>query len=513
MNNKLFEILNKQQGKIIQSKDRKIVVSAGPGSGKTYTIVKKIEQEFLCEEKNKNIIVTSFTKEASKQLKEKITACVDVNDSYIGTLDSFVLKEIIEPYKNRYLRCRGYDSVDRLKYRMPSRNSDVEIITRQGIRKYNIESIKYELNRWIIDLSKGVYEISSLTYLIAIDLLKKIPSAQKYIQAKYSAIYIDEAQDLNEFQHRFIKYIVNKCSLNSILIGDKNQSIYKFRGSRPELFYKLKETDGYTEYKITISVRCHPSILFFSNLIIGDKKNEKYKGENHVYLDVAPIFENLSNVDNDFMVLFENNSDAIECYKYCKKNSIDAIYTKSLSLTNKKFENDYLELIEEILRFRCNIFNKNPKLVYSIDSFQNFLSDSYIMINSKVIHKITNYKKTEFEYVISILKMLKVNIDIEVYDELMIQLNDPMIRNHYINYTNVNRIMTIHSSKGLEAENVFVRIARIPYIYDDEYKRKLFVAFSRAKNNLYISYKEDDINGSQLDLDLRKNYSIVNGLK
>ena len=109
MNNKLFEILKKQQGKIIQSKDRKIVVSAGPGSGKTYTIVKKIEQEFLCEEKNKNIIVTSFTKEASKQLKEKITACVDVNDSYIGTLDSFVLKEIIEPYKNRYLRCRGYD--------------------------------------------------------------------------------------------------------------------------------------------------------------------------------------------------------------------------------------------------------------------------------------------------------------------------------------------------------------------------------------------------------------------
>lgn len=297
------------------------------------------------------------------------------------------------------------------------------------------------------------------------------------------------------------------------MIGDKNQSIYKFRGSRPGLFYKLKETDGYTEYKITISVRCHPSILFFSNLIIGDKKNEKYKGENHVYLDVAPIFENLSNVDNDFMVLFENNSDAIECYKYCKKNGIDALYTKSLSLTNKKFENDYLELIEEILRFRCNIFNKNPKLVYSIDSFQNFLSDSYILINSKVIHKITNYKKTEFEYVISILKMLKVNIDIEVYDELMIQLNDPMIRNHYINYTNVNRIMTIHSSKGLEAENVFVRIARIPYIYDDEYKRKLFVAFSRAKNNLYISYKKDDINGSQLDLDLRKNYSIVNELK
>ena len=41
MNNRLFEILNKQQGKIIQSKDRKIVGSADPRSGKTYTNVKK----------------------------------------------------------------------------------------------------------------------------------------------------------------------------------------------------------------------------------------------------------------------------------------------------------------------------------------------------------------------------------------------------------------------------------------------------------------------------------------
>lgn len=508
MNKELLKELNEQQGKIIHSTDKKIIVSAGPGSGKTYTIVKKIEQEFL-NNKDNNIIVTSFTKEASKQLKDKISTSTDINDSYVGTLDSFILKEIIEPYKNRYLQYRGYNSIDKIKYKMSDRNSSVEIITRQGIQNYNIDTIKQELRRWVADFSKGNYEISSLTYLIAIDLLKKIPTAKKYIQAKYSAIYVDEAQDLNQFQHKFIAYLVDVCGLNSVLIGDKNQSIYKFRGSRPELFYNLKETAGYTEYKITISMRCHPSILFFSNLVIGDINN-RYKGENHVYLDVSPTYENLVNMDKKFMILFENNNDAIKCYKECKEKKINAIYTKRIYFEDKDFENDYLELIEEILRFRCNIFNKNPKLVYSIDTFQNFLADSYIMINSKVLNLITDYKHSVFDYVISILNMLKIDIDKKIYNDLKFKLNDSMVFNHYINYENVNRIMTIHSSKGLEADCVFVVISNRPYRYDDEYRRKLFVAFSRAKNYLYISYKNFNINKSQLDYDLRKNCAIVN---
>lgn len=297
--------------------------------------------------------------------------------------------------------------------------------------------------------------------------------------------------------------------MNSVLIGDKNQSIYKFRGSRPELFYNLKETAGYIEYKITISMRCHPSILFFSNLVIGDINN-RYKGENHVYLDVSPTYENLVNMDKKFMILFENNDDAIKCYKECKEKKINAIYTKRIYFEDKDFENDYLELIEEILRFRCNIFNKNPKLVYSIDTFQNFLADSYIMINSKVLNLITDYKHSVFDYVISILNILKIDIDKKIYNDLKLKLNDSMVFNHYINYENVNRIMTIHSSKGLEADCVFVVISNIPYRYDDEYRRKLFVAFSRAKNYLYISYKNFNINKSQLDSDLRKNYAIVN---
>lgn len=46
MNKELLKELNEQQGKIIHSIDKKIIVSAGPGSGKTYTIVKKLNKNF-----------------------------------------------------------------------------------------------------------------------------------------------------------------------------------------------------------------------------------------------------------------------------------------------------------------------------------------------------------------------------------------------------------------------------------------------------------------------------------
>ena len=109
-----------------------------------------------------------------------------------------------------------------------------------------------------------------------VELFCTQPEVLSYYQERFRYIMVDEYQDTNTAQFELIRLLASKYK-NLCVVGDDDQSIYKFRGSRPELFYKLKETDGYTEYKITISVRCHPSILFFSNLIIGDKKNEKYQ--------------------------------------------------------------------------------------------------------------------------------------------------------------------------------------------------------------------------------------------
>lgn len=500
-----FAILSNQQDKIVLAREKKIVVSAGPGSGKTYTLVKRIVKEL--EENDYSIIVTSFTKEASRQLQEKLSAKCDMGNSYVGTLDSLVSSIIIGDFKNRYLVSKGYKSVDRLRFVFPTRNSEVEILTREGMSSKNLNRINACYEKWIDNLSCGIYEISSICYLVAINLLKTIPTAKKYISEKYKAIYIDEAQDLNDFQHRFINYLISDCGLAAIMIGDKNQSIYQFRGARPEYFYELRNK-GFTEYKITVSVRCHQSILAFANLIVENNDGLESVIENNVALDVEPYIDNLINLDGNFMILFENNNDAYNCYQYCQRESVDAFYSKRIEISDKDFSDNYLDLIEELIRFKLNINNSNPKLVYSVDELKDLLSN-YVIVDYKVESAVKAIELDIYDYIIRVLKAMKVVIPQKVENELFAQTQDQLYINHYFRRQNANRIMTIHSSKGLEADNVFVIISKKPYKFDDEFRRKMFVAFSRAKNRLYISYKETTINGSELDVELRDNLKKI----
>ena len=180
-----------------------------------------------------------------------------------------------------------------------------------------------------------------------------------------------------------------------------------------------------------------------------------------------------------------------------------------MELTNKDFADEYLDIIEEIVRFRSNVDHTNSKLVYSVIDFEDYLSNFYI-VDKKLKKAILRVDLDLIAYLFNLLYVLEIGIDKSTKDEIIRMLNDEVYYKHYLRRDGENRIMTIHSSKGLEAENVFVRIAKNPYKIDDEYRRKLFVAFSRAKSNLYISYKDCNIVSSPLDNLLRKNLRILN---
>lgn len=495
----LKEQLDYQQGLIINSTEKKVVVSAGPGSGKTYTIVQRISKELSDIKFNQGIIACSFTKEASKQLQEKLEQKCDVSNSFIGTIDSFVLMGIINPYKNRLIKYwQGNNVVKKLKIRMAEIRSIASEITRCGF-KYN-DKQKYDnyLKEWKNNFLNGIYEISFANYLVAIYLIKNLPEVKEYLSNKFKSIYIDEAQDLNEFQHKFIKVLADDCNMNCFLIGDKNQSIYQFRGARPEQFYNLCKL-GYTEYKINVSVRCHKSILEFANSIVDDTYIVTGSDESRVKFKVLPTAEILNSIDKKFIILFETNKNASLWYQYLVKKGVDVIYSKPIDIADKDFKDEYLDLIEEILFFYYNFDNKNTKLTYKIDDFRTYLSN-FILEEEIKNNILINFESNVVEYLIKILSTFNINLPENIKNEISTQLCEDVHVNHYIKRENANKIMTIHSSKGLEAENVFVVFTQPPLKYDDEYKRKLFVAFSRAKNNLYISFSNTSgIHGTQFE--------------
>lgn len=494
----ISEQLIDEQNIIVDSDDPKIIISAGPGSGKTYTIIKKAIKELkLLEENstNKGIVLCSFTREAALELEKRLTRNIHSNFSFIGTIDSFLLTDIINPFKNRILKRIKPNSkliTTKLKISIPpfGKHEVVNILTFQGLTEENINRVKEYYNNWILKLLSGKYEVSFAAYLFAGKALEIVPELKNYIKTRYQSIYVDESQDLNYYQIRFINKLIEFTGINCYLIGDKHQSIYSFRGARPEMFYSMVN-HGFVELKITHSARCHYNILEFSRRVVGESTDtQKLYNDSQVIIDFC-IAENIAQLINfnNYFILVEKNDDAHSIYNTCLKNGItNIIYSKRIELSDKSFTDNYYDILEELIKFYFNHSNKNPKLTYSIEDLTRFLSP--LLDETKLsIRKLSILPHEKLiDYVIKIFKYGDVELSEEIKFEISNQMEDIVYRNYYIRVSNANRIMTIHSSKGLEANCVFVVLTRNSFNISEETKRKLFVAFTRAKNQLFIGF-------------------------
>jgi superfamily I DNA/RNA helicase len=497
---KVSDELIHEQNLIIDSLDSRIVVSAGPGAGKTYTIVKKAIKElqkFEDDSINKGVVMCSFTREASLELDKRLKKYISNDFSYVGTIDSFLLTDLINPFKNRILKkLRPNSSIIRtkLKISIPTldKNASVNILTRQGITVQNRAEIVKYYNQWINNLISGKYEVSFAAYLFAGTAIEEVSELHNYFNSRYHSMYIDESQDLNAFQIWFIKRLISFTNINCYLIGDKRQSIYSFRGAKPDLFYSMIN-EGFTELKITHSARCHYNILEFSRRIVGESSETiKIYNDKRVRINY-PITQNLGflNTIEDYFILVETNAEAELIYDKCLENSVEnVIFTKRIEIkSDKDFADNYFDISEEILKFYFNHNNMTPNLTYSIEDLSRFLQP--IIDHKKLNIKQLSIEKDESptDFIYKIFQLGDLTVPEEVISEIGAQIEQEVYKNHYIRKTRINRIMTIHSAKGLEATYIFVQFERKWFPVNDEMKRKLFVGFTRAKERLVIGFQ------------------------
>ena len=472
-------LLDEEQKRIIDANEKYIVVSACPGAGKTYTVVKRIEKELEQIKEYQGIIACSFSNEAANELKNRINKSTDISQSYIGTIDSFVLKCVIGPFINRYLKEKKILKVPIKKFDVtfPENNKDINIMTRLYDKNINIKAqADLYCKKWLENLNNGQYEISFPTYLLATAIVK-MKIFNEYFSDRYTTIYIDEAQDLNYFQHILINELKNNTNINIVMVGDPNQSIYQFRGARPELFKKL-ENQGYCKYNIDVSVRCHPSIMFCANKIFNSSLKRDFK-ENRVKIINDLNFEFLKQLDENVYILTEYNNTAISLYEKFKKD-YDIVYSKKLDSNSKDF-NLNRDIIEELIKFYLNYDNIEDKYKYPIDQLMIMVQD----INNKARKDkfyINNRKLNS--YLSETLDILGILIKEETIEEIVEKLEDDKYKYAYYVCDKNNRIMTIHSSKGLEAKNIVIVLesSRI----DEIFKNKLFVAITRGIEKVYI---------------------------
>lgn len=288
-------VFSKEQKSAIHFKDGPALVLAGPGSGKTTVIVNRIIS--LIKEHSvspSSILVITFTKSAAKSMRQRFLSLT--GESYVsvtfGTFHAVFFSMLRHAYnysagsiikadiQYNYIRnaAMGFE----LEY--PDEN---EMVT--GIIS---EISRVKSNRLCIDTYEAVscpaatfrliykkYENMLISrrmidyddmIIMCYELLSKRADYRKAWQDKYKYILVDEFQDINKAQYDTIKLIAGKQA-NLFVVGDDDQSIYAFRGSKPDIMLGLS-----TEYRDIVQMYLNTNYRCSSEIVAGARSLIEY---------------------------------------------------------------------------------------------------------------------------------------------------------------------------------------------------------------------------------------------
>lgn len=255
---KLLEELNRSQQEAVTHKDGPLLIIAGPGSGKTRTIVRSIAYAIENFEVDPSKIAAfTFTNKAKDELKNRISDFVEqdiVDDVWVSTFHSFCGhiwnnhpgRLIIENERDfaaeeltRIYKERARYQIDDFQYRKFVDGEEILNSIRQW-EKQGISSAKisnqqcpqicvdvYKKYKQILENSSDIY---TKIQLFTNALLRDVPGVKTKWQERFELIFVDEFQDTDPIQYEIIKAIAGEHP-NLRVVGDDDQSIYGWRGA------------------------------------------------------------------------------------------------------------------------------------------------------------------------------------------------------------------------------------------------------------------------------------------
>lgn len=295
--------LNENQKNAVLHINGPCMVLAGPGSGKTRVITYRILNLVLNNNINpKNILAISFTKASSMEMKNRALSLSNdrrLNSVNYGTFHSvfFRILRFFEKYeldcildeKNKKFAIKGIlknlnvenaededtilGVINEISYvkneLMDKIDFDSEILTSDEFcRVYNMyEEYKESIKK--IDFDDMLIK----TY----NLLKQNKQILDRVRSVYRYILVDEFQDINKVQFEVIKLIARPNN-NIFVVGDEDQSIYGFRGSRPDFLLEFEDYfKGSKKYVLDINYRSKKDITDIANKLIQNNENRYEK--------------------------------------------------------------------------------------------------------------------------------------------------------------------------------------------------------------------------------------------
>lgn len=431
--NELFGGLTQTQSAIINDNEsRFIVVLAGPGSGKTYVLVRKLASLILLEDvKSEQLLMLTFSRAAAVEFKKRLR-------NLIGNAAEYVEIKTFHSYS-------------------------FDILGRKG----SVDDSGHIVADAVEGILRGRVERSRITK---------------------SILVIDEAQDLGVQEFELVKELIRlNDDMRVIAVGDDDQNIYEFRGSDSGNMKSLITDYGASVYDMMENFRSSEAVVSISNNYVKGMSNRLKSAPiicrrsdrgcvrliHHASLDYeqAIVNEILSGAPGGTVcVLTATNDDALVISALLNKSgrrarlirSNDGFYLRDLAEfrffldTIREFDAACLDndtwtksaeiVVEhfrgseclEMFRNCLEAFNEECPGRKYISDFENFLLES----------RLEDFSKSRSSEII---------------------------------------VSTIHKSKGCEYDNVYISLKGLGDITDRE-RRMIYVGMTRAKNNLSVHF-------------------------
>ena len=256
----IYDTLNTEQREAVFHTEGPVLILAGAGSGKTRVLTHRIA--YLIEEKGVNpwnIMAITFTNKAAGEMRERVDKIVGfgAESIWVSTFHSSCVRML-----RRFIDRLGYDTnftiydADDQKTLMKDICKRLDIDTKIYKEKEILAAIssakdelispeEYEIQN-MADFSKKKVILAYKEYqkelkknnaldfddliVKTVELFQSSPDVLKYFQERFRYIMVDEYQDTNTAQFKFVSLLASKYQ-NLCVVGDDDQSIYKFRGA------------------------------------------------------------------------------------------------------------------------------------------------------------------------------------------------------------------------------------------------------------------------------------------
>ena len=485
-----------------------LVVEAAAGSGKTFTLIKCLE----LIPNDKRILLTAFNKDIVNELKKKAKEFPNVECKTLHGLGMLMVMknvdemspvpEIFKYSSQFYSNPSAYTKINLFRLKKHDRKTYMD-----NVKKY-VDFARYFLCQTPKDLDEieKAYEIETVadekevamkllewgkTNLKTMDYTDMIwlPNVLnlKPIGLQYDYIMVDECQDMNKAERELVLKCF-KMGTRMVSVGDENQLIYQFSGSDKDSLNTLKNLPNTKCLPLSISYRCADSIVEYAQRIVPSiEKNDDHRAGN--VLEDVP----LEDVKDGDMVLCRTNAPLVDLYnRYLKLGKKSYIVGKDIGSNMKT-------IIESMSMTEVNWGNieKDGLFIRLYDDL--FETRNKIMAESNV-SKEDAINSRQFQDKLDMINAIGAMANgINSVDELLGKID--VVFPKKVQKEGI-KLSTIHKSKGLECENVYIACKSLmpsknaTTKWEKRQERNLmYVAYTRAKNKLgFLDEKEFNYN-------------------